>query len=72
MVLLCSLQLPEGLEKAIGTMTRKEKSTIYISSSHCKSTPNGLKLNIPPQVPELEFEVELVQLIQVSLGLKQL
>ncbi|KAG0618714.1 hypothetical protein M758_4G087100 [Ceratodon purpureus] len=58
-------QLPEELEKAIGTMTRKEKSTIYISSSHCTSSPNAYKLNIPPQAQELEFEVELVQLIQV-------
>lgn len=58
-------QLPEELENAIGTMTKKEKSIIYMSSSHCKSTSNALKLNIPPQVPELEFEVELVQLIQV-------
>lgn len=65
MALLCSLQLPEGLEKAIGTMTRKEKSTIYMSRSQCTSSPNAYELNIPPQVQELEFEVELVQLIQV-------
>ncbi|XP_024390652.1 peptidyl-prolyl cis-trans isomerase PASTICCINO1 isoform X1 [Physcomitrium patens] len=58
-------QLPEGLEKAVGTMTRKEKSIIYISSSYCTNSSNAYKLNISPQAQELEFEVQLVQLIQV-------
>lgn len=61
-----SVQVPEELEKAIGTMTRKERSIIYISRSYCVASPSGYDLNIPAEAEELEFEVELVQLIQVD------
>ena len=61
-----SVQVPEELEKAIGTMTRKERSIVYISRSYCVASPIGYDLNIPAEAEELEFEVELVQLIQVD------
>jgi hypothetical protein len=61
-----SVQVPEELEKAIGTMTRKERSIVYISRSYCVASPTGYDLNIPAEAEELEFEVELVQLIQVD------
>ncbi len=62
----CVLQLPEELEKAIGTMTRNEKALIYISRTYCSPASYSLNLNVPPEAEELEFEVELIQLIQVS------
>jgi hypothetical protein len=62
----CVLQLPEELEKAIGTMTRNEKALIYISRPYCSPASYSLNLNVPPEAEELEFEVELIQLIQVS------
>jgi hypothetical protein len=62
----CVLQLPEELEKAIGTMTRNEKALIYISHAYCSPASYSLNLNVPPEAEELEFEVELIQLIQVS------
>jgi hypothetical protein len=62
----CVSQLPEELEKAIGTMTRNEKALIYISRPYCSPASYSLNLNVPPEAEELEFEVELIQLIQVS------
>jgi len=62
----CVLQLTEELEKAIGTMTRNEKALIYISRPYCSPASYSLNLNVPPEAEELEFEVELIQLIQVS------
>jgi hypothetical protein len=61
----CVLQLPEELEKAIGTMTRNEKALIYISRTYCSPASYSLNLNVPPEAEELEFELELIQLIQV-------
>ena len=61
-----SVQIPEELEKAIGTMTRKERSIVYISRSYCVASLTGYDLKIPAEAEELEFEVELVQLIQVD------
>jgi hypothetical protein len=61
----CVSQLPEELEKAIGTMTRNEKALIYISRPYCSPASYSLNLNVPPEAEELEFEVELIQLIQV-------
>ncbi|CAM6034964.1 unnamed protein product [Sphagnum compactum] len=58
-------ELPEELEKAIGTMTRNEKALIYISRPYCSPASYSLNLNVPPEAEELEFEVELIQLIQV-------
>lgn len=48
----------------IGTMTRKEKATIYVSSTYLTNS------SLMPQLERLEevhFEVELVQFIQVQL-----
>ena len=61
-----SVQVPEELEKAIGTMTRKERSIVYIPRSYCVASLTGYDLKIPAEAEELEFEVELVQLIQVD------
>ncbi|KAH9301633.1 hypothetical protein KI387_013216, partial [Taxus chinensis] len=56
-------EVPEGLERGIGTMTRREKAIIYVSGSYltAASTIPSLQ-NISEDV---QFEVEIVQIIQV-------
>ena len=56
-------QVPEGLEAGISTMTRKEKSIIYVSRNHL--TEASLIRELPKDVHELLFEVEMIQIIQV-------
>lgn len=55
-------EVPKGLEMGIGSMTRKEKATIYVSSTYLTGS------SLMPQLEGLEevhFEVELVQFTQV-------
>ncbi|KAL6649997.1 hypothetical protein ACP70R_014221 [Stipagrostis hirtigluma subsp. patula] len=55
-------EVPKGLEMGIGTMARKEKAIIFVSSSYLTNS------SLMPQLEgrdEIHFEVELVQFIQV-------
>lgn len=55
-------EAPKGLEMGIGTMARKEKATIYVTSTYLTES------SVMPQLEGLEevhFEVELVQFTQV-------
>uniref|UniRef100_A0ACD5XG21 Uncharacterized protein n=1 Tax=Avena sativa TaxID=4498 RepID=A0ACD5XG21_AVESA len=55
-------EVPKGLEMGIGSMARKEKATIYVSSTYLTES------SLMPQLEGLEevhFEVELVQFTQV-------
>ena len=57
------VQVPKGLEMGIGSMARKEKATIYVSTTYLT------KSSLMPQLEGLEevhFEVELVQFTQVQ------
>lgn len=56
-------EVPAGLEQGISTMTRNEKSHLYVSKAHLSK--GSLVLNLPKDVEEVHFEVELVQIIQV-------
>lgn len=56
-------EVPAGLESGISTMTRKEKSIIYVSRAHL--TTASLIPNLPKDAEEIQFEVEIVQIIQV-------
>lgn len=55
-------EVPKGLEMGIGTMARKEKAIIFVSSAYLT------KSSLMPQLEgleEVQFYVELVQFIQV-------
>ncbi|CAN6282877.1 unnamed protein product [Urochloa humidicola] len=55
-------EVPKGLEMGIGTMARKEKAIIFVSSTYLT------KSSLMPQLEGLEevhFDVELIQFIQV-------
>ncbi|KAI5078705.1 hypothetical protein GOP47_0006376 [Adiantum capillus-veneris] len=56
-------EVPTGLELGISTMTRKEKSLIYVCGAHL--TDASSIPNLPTDVEEIQFEVEIVQIIQV-------
>eukprot|EP00249_Psilotum_nudum_P006071 c19439_g1_i3 orf=498-2318(+) len=56
-------EVPAGLELGVGTMTRKEKSIIY--ASHQYIVPSFSVLGLPLDSEEVEFEVEVIQIIQV-------
>ncbi|KAM0908876.1 hypothetical protein ACQ4PT_015154 [Festuca glaucescens] len=59
-------KVPKGLEMGIGSMARKEKATIYVSSTYLTES------SLMPQLEGLEevhFEVELVQFTQDWTGL---
>lgn len=56
-------EVPAGLEKAIGTMTRREKAIIYVNGSYitdASAMPSFQNIN-----EEVQFEVEIVQIVQV-------
>jgi hypothetical protein len=63
LVLFALVQVPEGLEAGISTMSRKEKSIIYVTRNHL--TKASLIKELPDDVEELMFEVEMIQIIQV-------
>jgi hypothetical protein len=54
--------VPKGLEMGIGTMVREEKAVIYVASQYLTESP------LMPVIEdsEVQFEVELVHFIQVS------
>eukprot|EP00250_Pteridium_aquilinum_P000485 c10528_g1_i1 orf=155-1990(-) len=56
-------EVPAGLELGISTMTRREKSHIFVSQAHL--TKASLIPNLPKDAEEIQFEVEVVQIIQV-------
>lgn len=56
-------QVPAGLERAVGSMVKGEKSTLYISKPYI--TAGSATANLPLEADELEFEVEMIQIIQV-------
>lgn len=56
-------EVPAGLESGIGTMTRREKSIIYVSGAHL--TKGSLIPNLPVEAEEIHFNVEVVKIIQV-------
>ncbi|KAL3678473.1 hypothetical protein R1sor_021429 [Riccia sorocarpa] len=57
-------EVPAGLEKGIGTMTKGEKAVIYVLNP-VYITEAPFVPQLPTQALELEFEVELLQIIQV-------
>ncbi|MCO5576183.1 hypothetical protein L7F22_029991 [Adiantum nelumboides] len=56
-------QVPTGLELGVSTMTRMEKSLIFVCRSHL--TEASAIPSLPKDVEEIQFEVEIVQIIQV-------
>ncbi|KAH7404871.1 hypothetical protein KP509_15G048000 [Ceratopteris richardii] len=56
-------QVPAGLEQGISTMTRREKSIIFVSRDHL--TEASLISDLPNDTDEIQFEVEMIQIIQV-------
>uniref|UniRef100_A0A0E0D114 peptidylprolyl isomerase n=1 Tax=Oryza meridionalis TaxID=40149 RepID=A0A0E0D114_9ORYZ len=55
-------EVPKGLEMAIGSMAREEKAIIYVTSAYLTNS------SLMPQLEgleEVQFEVELVQFVQV-------
>ncbi|GAB2267638.1 G1/S-specific cyclin pas1 [Dionaea muscipula] len=55
-------EVPKGLEMGIGTMSRREKALIYVTSQYLTHSP---LLPEVEGVDEVHFEVELVHFIQV-------
>ncbi|XP_044474281.1 peptidyl-prolyl cis-trans isomerase PASTICCINO1 [Mangifera indica] len=55
-------EVPRGLEMGIGTMTRKEKAVIYVTSQYLTQSP---LLPVIDGYEEIHFEVEIVHIIQV-------
>ncbi|KAJ4704555.1 Peptidylprolyl isomerase [Melia azedarach] len=55
-------EVPKGLEMGIGTMTREEKAVIYVTSQYLSPSP---LMPVVEGYEEVQFEVELVHLIQV-------
>ncbi|KAG9453218.1 hypothetical protein H6P81_006122 [Aristolochia fimbriata] len=55
-------EVPKGLEMGIGSMTRREKAIIYVSSSYLTQSPF---MPVLDGVEEVQCEVELVHFIQV-------
>ncbi|KAJ0979581.1 hypothetical protein J5N97_015055 [Dioscorea zingiberensis] len=55
-------EVPKGLEMAIGTMTRGEKATIFVSNAYLTESP---LMKITEDLEDIQFEVELVHFIQV-------
>ncbi|XP_068636118.1 peptidyl-prolyl cis-trans isomerase PASTICCINO1 [Aristolochia californica] len=55
-------EVPKGLEMGIGTMIRREKAIIYVSSSYLSESPF---MPVLDRLEEVQFEVELVYFIQV-------
>lgn len=56
-------EVPSGLELGVSTMTRKEKSHIFVSRAHL--TEASLVSNLSKDADEIQFEAEIVQIIQV-------
>lgn len=56
-------EVPAGLEKGIGTMTRREKAIIYVNGSYI--TDASAMPSLQNICEEVQFEVEIVQIIQV-------
>ncbi|XP_031485513.1 peptidyl-prolyl cis-trans isomerase PASTICCINO1 isoform X1 [Nymphaea colorata] len=54
-------EVPKGLEMGIGTMTRGEKAMIYVNEPYLTESP----FMDVDSFQEVQFEVELVQIIQV-------
>ncbi|XP_052148164.1 peptidyl-prolyl cis-trans isomerase PASTICCINO1 isoform X1 [Oryza glaberrima] len=55
-------EVPKGLEMGIGSMAREEKAIIYVTSAYLTNS------SLIPQlegIEEVQFEVELVQFVQV-------
>lgn len=55
-------EVPKGLEMGIGSMARKEKATIYVSSTYLTESSLMPRLE---GLEEVHFDVELVQFTQV-------
>ncbi|GLJ21531.1 hypothetical protein SUGI_0398520 [Cryptomeria japonica] len=56
-------EVPEGLERGVGAMTRKEKAIIYVNGSYL--TAASCMPSLEKISEEVLFEVEIVQIIQV-------
>eukprot|EP01018_Ginkgo_biloba_P033395 Gb_29099 [translate_table: standard] len=56
-------QVPAGLEMGIGSMTRREKAIIYVSGSYI--TAASAMPSLQSSFEEVQFEVEIVQIVQV-------
>ncbi|XP_024532699.1 peptidyl-prolyl cis-trans isomerase PASTICCINO1 [Selaginella moellendorffii] len=56
-------EVPVGLEKGIGTMTKGEKAIVYVTTQYL--TPSSAIPDLPVTSGEVAFEVEVVQIIQV-------
>nr|XP_043620404.1 peptidyl-prolyl cis-trans isomerase PASTICCINO1 [Erigeron canadensis] len=55
-------EVPKGLEMGIGTMSRGEKATIYVTSQYLSQSPLIPSID---SIEEVHFEVELIHFIQV-------
>ncbi|CAM6085286.1 unnamed protein product [Calypogeia fissa] len=56
-------EVPAGLEKGLETMTKNEKAILYISGSYI--TAASATPELPLKAAEIQFEVEVLQVIQV-------
>ncbi|KAL2610005.1 hypothetical protein R1flu_028578 [Riccia fluitans] len=57
-------EVPAGLEKGVGTMNKSEKAIIYVLNPIYITEASAIP-QLPTQALELQFEVELLQIIQV-------
>ncbi|BBN20032.1 FK506-binding protein 4/5 [Marchantia polymorpha subsp. ruderalis] len=57
-------EVPDGLEKGVGTMNKNEKAIIHILNPSYITEASAVP-ELPTQAEELQFEVQLVQIIQV-------
>lgn len=60
---MSSHQIPAGLEKGIETMTKNEKAILFISGSYI--TEAAAIPELPTKAAEIQFEVEVLEVIQV-------